>query len=205
MLFAGVLLSSSSAGAQSFGQFTAAPPIEMNGHMAGAYLESSSNVLGLLGQLRLSFYPGVDFGFQGGFARQDYGTDSRTTLRLGTDFKYAVRNPSTADPYAISIGGALGVETGDHFNILSIGPTIVGSRALSGGRTLVVTPFVGAVAQFTRINVGDLDTTDFSIPLRLGANIHVNQQLDLVGELQFRIGDTFNDDVGFALGANFPF
>ena len=162
-------------------------------------------MLGLLGQLRLSFYPGVDFGFQGGLARQDYGSQSRTTLRLGADFMYAVRNRTEADPNSISIGGALSVETGDHFNLLSVGPTIVGSRTITTGQSASITPFVSVAALFTRINVGDLDTTDFSMPLRVGTTFRVNPQLDLVGQLQFRIGDTFNDDVSLTLGANFPF
>ena len=81
------------ASAQVYGQFGNTNPVPVNGRVAGAYVQSSENVLAMLAQLRLSFYPSVDFGFMGGFARQDYGTDNRTTLRLGSDLKYQVVAP----------------------------------------------------------------------------------------------------------------
>ena len=87
LALAGMLLPAT-AGAQAFGQFTAAQTLPVNGHLAGGYIQSSSSQLGVLGQLRLSFYPGVDFGFQGGFSRHDYAGGDRTTLSLGTDLKY---------------------------------------------------------------------------------------------------------------------
>src|SRR4029077_6858714 len=52
------------AAAQVWGQYTSAETVPVNGHMFGGYLHASSNFLGLLAQLRLSFYPNVDFGFQ---------------------------------------------------------------------------------------------------------------------------------------------
>ena len=100
------------ASAQVFGQFIGATPLPVNAHLFGAYLQSSENVLGLLGQLRLSFYPGVDFGFAGGFARQDFKGGNRTTLRLGTDHKYQVVAPSPEYPYAGSIGPCSASVTG---------------------------------------------------------------------------------------------
>ena len=54
------------AWAQVFGQYTGANPLEPNQHLFGAYLHTSDSVLGAVGQLRLSFFPGIDFGFQGG-------------------------------------------------------------------------------------------------------------------------------------------
>jgi hypothetical protein len=205
LLLAVALLPGASAQAQIFGQFTGAKPLDVNGHLSGAYVQSSLNLLGLLGQLRLSFYPGVDFGFQGGLDRQDYDGDSRTNLRLGADFKYAMLNPSDAYPYSLAIGGALGVETGDNFTILSIAPMMVGSRTLATGQTVTLTPYAATGLQFSRINAGGVDDTDFSVPLFVGASLRLSPQVDLVGELQFRFGDAYNDDVGFSLGANFPF
>ena len=205
LLVATALLPGAGVQAQTFGQFTGAPPLEVNGRMFGTYIQSSENVLGLLGQLRLSFYPGVDFGFHGGLARQDYDGDSRTALRLGADFKYAMLAPSQAYPYSLSVGGALGVEAGDNYNVLAIGPMLVGSRTLATGETVTLTPYAAIGAHFTRVNAGDEDYTDFSMPVFAGAVLRVSPQVDLVAELQFRLGDAANDDVGFALGANFPF
>ena len=54
------------AGAQVFGQYMGAEIVPVGGHLFGGYLQASQDQLGLLGQLRLSFYPGVDFGFHGG-------------------------------------------------------------------------------------------------------------------------------------------
>lgn len=191
--------------AQAFGQFTGAQTLAPNTHLGGGYLQSSSGVIGLLGQLRLSFYPGVDFGFQGGFARQDFGSNNRTTLRLATDLKYQVTQPTTEYPYSISIGGGLGVESGDHWNVISVGPSIVGSRSYAGNGTLVFTPFVSIGMLFTNANIGSLNETDLSLPVRFGSELRLSQQLSLTGELQLRLSDDLNDDVGFSVGVNSPF
>ena len=58
-LAAAALLFAGAAHAQVLGQFTGAETLPVNGHMMGAYLHSSQNVVGLLGQLRMSFYPDV--------------------------------------------------------------------------------------------------------------------------------------------------
>ncbi len=193
------------AGAQAFGQFTSAQTLAPNQHMGGAYLQSSSSVIGLLGQLRLSFYPGVDFGFQGGFARQDFGSGNRTTLRLGTDLKYQVTQPTSGYPYAIAVGGGLGVESGDHWNVLSVGPTLVSSRSFAGNGDLVFTPFVSVGLLFTNANIASLNETDLSIPVRLGSELRLSPQFSITGELQLRLSDDLNDDVGFSVGVNSPF
>src|SRR6266487_2848480 len=46
------------ARAQSHGPYTSAEILPMNGHVAGAYLQTSDSAVGVLSQLRLSFYPG---------------------------------------------------------------------------------------------------------------------------------------------------
>jgi len=189
------------AGAQVFGQFTPAPTLAQNGHMAGGYLTSSSNTVGLTGQLRLSFYPGVDFGFQGGFARQTYIGGNLTTLRLGGDLKYQVTHASVDRPYDISIDGALGVESGDRWNIVSVCPSVVASRTFSGN----LTPYASAGIQFANINVRSFNQSDVSLPIKAGAELKISSQLALSAELQLRLSDDFSDDVGFAVGVNSPF
>ena len=202
---AAVLSWPAAVSAQSFGQFTGAQTLAANTHLGGGYVQSSSSVLGLLAQLRMSFYPGVDFGFQGGFARQNYPGGDRTTLRLGADLKYQVVQPTADYPYSVSIGGGLGVESGDHWNIISVGPSVVSSRSFQGNGDLVFTPFVSAGVLFSNFNVGPFNQSDVSLPLRLGSEMRLNSQLALTGELQLRLGDDFNDDVGFSLGVNSPF
>ncbi len=192
------------ARAQVPGQYTGAQTLPVNGHLFGAYLSTSNNVVGLLTQLRLSFYPGVDFGFQGGLARLDYVGGDRTTLRLGTDLKVAMRPPG-ALPVAFALGGALGVETGDDYNLFTVGPNAVLSRAFRPGQAGGITAFAGAGLMFTNIDAGALKDTDFSVPLRIGGEIEATSDLHLTAELQLRLGDSFNDDIGVSAGVNLPF
>lgn len=193
------------ARAQTYGQFGNPRPVPVNEHVGGAYLQSSENVLAILTQLRMSFYPDVDFGFMGGIARQDFGDDDITTLRLGADIKYEVMKGASERAPSVSIGGALGVETGDNFNILSLGPTVVlcwDLQSVGGG---AITPYAGAGVLFSNINVDPADDSDMSFPLRFGADFRINPALVLNGELQFRLSDDFNDDFGFSVGVNAPF
>lgn len=191
--------------AQTFGQFTGAEPLTVNSRLFGAYVVASDNVASLLAHLRLSFYPGMDFGFQGGLARQDFVTGDRTNVRLGTDLKVAVRTPSPEFPYAVSVGGALSVETGDDFTVLSVGPTASVSRNFSTGQQTQITPYLGIGFAFSNIDVGDSDESDFSIPVRLGAETGITPGVRLVTELQLHIADEFGDDFGFLGGVNLPF
>ena len=191
------------ARAQTF-QMTGAEPVPAGGHLVGGFIQSSENVLGLIGQLRLSFYPGVDFGFNGGFARQDYSGENHTTLRLGTDLKYQILAPTEARPFTMSIGGALGIETGDSYSLLNLGPTLVASRAFpSNGVSF--TPYAGTGIMFNRFEAGDFSDTDVAFPLNIGSEVHINPQLTIVGELQLRVSDSINDDVGFGIGVNSSF
>ena len=191
--------------AQVYGQFTGAETVPVGGHLFGAYAFSSENVVGLLSQLRLSFYPHVDFGFQGGIARQDYKGGNRTTIRLGTDLKVKVLDASAQLPVTVAIGGDLGVESGDDFNVLTLGPTVVAGRYFTLGQNSGVTPYARVGLAITNIDVGPLKETDISVPLRLGGDFRVAPELRLALELQLHLGDVFNDNVGLAAGVNLPF
>lgn len=193
------------AGAQVFGQLTGAETLPVNGRLFGAYLQSSENVFGLLAQLRLSFYPNVDFGFRGGFARQDFVGGNRTTLRMGTDLKINVAHAGESSPVSLAVGGDLSVETGDDFNVLTVGPSVVASRDLAAGQSLSLAPYVGLGLAFSSVDVGSLNDTDISVPLRIGADLRASDQLHIVAELQLQLWDSFNDDVGFCAGVNLPF
>lgn len=193
------------ARAQAPGQFTGAEILPVNGHLFGGYLVASNNVVGGLAQLRLSFYPGVDFGFQGGLSRLNYAGGDRTSLRLGTDIKVRVRAASADFPYDVALGGALGVETGDDINNLSVGPMGVISRSFGQTPTGGFITYGGAGLAFSSIDASGLKETNLTVPLRLGAIFKVAPGLQLVSEIQFLVADDFNDDVSFTVGVNLPF
>lgn len=204
-LVAIILSCAAPARAQVFGQFTGAETLPVNGRLFGAYIQSSENAVGLLGQLRLSFYPGVDFGFQGGFTRQDLVRSNTTTVRLGTDFKVGVMKPTDARPISVAAGAALGIETGDNFHILTLEPSVVGSRAFHVGESGSVTPYARIGLAFSSVDVGDQDDTDLSVPIRIGGDFRLSPGLGIVAELQLQLSDSFNDNVGLAAGVNLPF
>jgi hypothetical protein len=202
LLIVAVCLAPRPAGAQAYGQFTGAECVPMGGHLFGGYVEASSNTLGLLAQLRLSFYPHVDFGFLGGLTRTDIGDGNVTTLRLGTDLKCQVVHAGPAD---LSLGGALGVETGDNIHLLTVGPTVVASRAYGPPTGAGITPYAGLGLLFTNAEIHKHESTDFSIPFRFGAEFRLAPEVRLMAELQLRASDEINDDVYFVTGVNLPF
>ena len=205
-LLAALSLGVAPARAQTFGTFTGAEPLPVNGRMFGVYLQTSQNVASIVSQLRLSFYPDVDFGFQGGLARQDYGNNSsRTTLRVGGDLKFVVAKPSANWPFSMALDAALGIETGDNFNVLTVGPKVVASRTIATGQSVSFSPYAALGLMFSNIDVGSNSSTDLSFPLQLGAGLKISPQLELNAELQVRIADSFNDDTGFSFGVNLPF
>jgi hypothetical protein len=193
------------AHAQLFGQYAGGATVPMNGHLFGAYLNASENVVGLSAQLRLSFYPNIDFGFQGGLSRVNYPHHAdRTVLRMATDLKCAVVHASETSPFDMAVGGAIGVESGDGYQVIALGPTVVVSRDY-GGEAGGVTPFVGAGLMFSNIDVGPTNTSDMSIPLRGGAEWRAMPDVRITGELQLRLSDDFNDDLGLSVGVHMPF
>jgi hypothetical protein len=202
-LFAASLAPAPAARAQVFGQYTPAEILPVNARLGGAYVNFSRDVLGALGQLRLSFYPNTDFGFQGGLARIDLGTTSRTSLRLGTDVRFGVAKATAGRPVDIAVGVGLGVETSDQFSVFRIGPSAVASRTFPGSSS--VTPFVGTMLCFTSWDVSDETGTDFSVPVRLGAELRAIPGARITAEFQLRLGDVFDDRTAFSTGIHFPF
>src|SRR4029079_11709316 len=145
----------------------------------GAYVPLSSNAIGALAQLRLSFLPGVDFGFQGGLSRLDRSAGSKTLIRLGTDVKVVLAHAGDGRAVDMAIGGGLGIFAGDNYNLLSIGPTFVVSRTWQSGSTRF-TPYAVAARAITTSNVGDTNNNDFAIPLRFGAELGISPAARLV-------------------------
>lgn len=193
------------ARAQTYGQYGGAAPIPSGTHLTGFYLNASDNLFGVLGQLRLSFYPGVDFGFQGGLARTTFGDNSRTTLRLGTDIKMRMREAGEAGPVDMAMGAHLGVETGDGYDILRIGPTFSVSAPVAFGQNSMFVPYGGLGISFNRLDTQLGVESDFAYPLRLGGEMRFMPQVRFLAEIQINIHDDINDSVEAAAGVNLPF
>lgn len=203
-VIAAVLFAAPAAHAQLPSTYSGAAVLPVNTHVFGAYVPLSSNAVGALAQLRLSFLPGVDFGFQGGLSRLDRSAGSKTLIRLGTDLKVAIAHADAQRPLDMAVGGGLGIFAGDDYNLLSIGPTFTVSRTWQSGQTSF-TPYAGAGLAITTINVGDFNDNDFSLPIRFGAELGISQAARLVGEFTTRISSDFGDDSEFVLGVNLPF
>ena len=126
-------------------------------------------------------------------------------MRLGADFKVRINAQSDLMPIALSAGGAIGVETGDNFSVLKLGPSLVASRSIPVGDNGELTPFASLGIHYSRIDVGVIDDTDVSFPLRLGVDTLVAPHIRLMVELQIQISDEFGDDTALAAGVNLPF
>jgi len=200
-LLLGLIAAPVAARAQVFGQYMGAQVVPVGGHLFGGYLQASQDQLGLLAQLRLSFYPGVDFGFHGGLTRIQVGSTDRTSVRIGGDVKFLLVNRGAM---LVSAGGALGVETGDDFSVLTLGPTVVASQRFPVGSG-AITPYGGLGLLFSNLDVLGEQDTDFSIPFRFGAEWELSPELKMVTEVQLRASDQVNDDFSLAIGVNLPF
>jgi opacity protein-like surface antigen len=203
--FAALALVAMPAQAQTYGQYGGAAPIPSGSHLTGVYLNASDNLFGVLGQLRLSFYPGVDFGFQGGLARSTFGATNRTTLRLGTDLKARVRQAGQTGPLDMALGAHLGVETGDGYDILRLGPTFSVSLPVPFGQNNMLVPYGGIGISFSRLDTQLGQTSDFGYPLRFGGEVRFMPQFRFLAEMQINVHDDINDSVEAAAGVNLPF
>jgi hypothetical protein len=193
------------ARAQVFGQYTPAGILPVNSRLGGAYLNVSRDVIGALGQLRLSFYPNVDFGFQGGLSRLDLGATTKTSLRLAADVRFGVVKAGAGSPVDIAVGGGLGVETSDKYSVFRVGPSVVASHTFPFSSRSSVAPYAGAMLCFANSNIGENSKTDFSLPIRLGVELRAIPGMNLMGEIQLRAGSDPDKGTGFSAGVNLPF
>jgi hypothetical protein len=193
------------ATAQVFGQFTGAVPVGVDARLCGTYVSFTKNEAELLAQLRLSFYPGLDFGFHGGLAHVTAARQTRTAVELGGDLKNIVAHRSPTMPFDFSLGGAIGVSSAEDINVLSVGPTAVASRAYDFGARAQITPYLGAALLYSRSSLDNSNTTDVSLPVRFGLEYRPNAEVSLIAELQTAGSQPPNDGSKLILGANFPF
>ena len=193
------------ATAQVFGQFTGAPTVQMNSRLAGAYLTLGDHETSAIGQLRLSFHPDLDLGFQGGVGRLEVANTHRTQVKLGSDLKAYLMKPTKQRTVGLAVDGAIGIETAEGFTTLLFGPSVVVSSDLRWSRARAITPYASLGLLYARTESNGVSDTEASVPLRFGASMQVASGLDLVAELQWNASNRTNDDVRFGLGAGFPF
>ncbi|HTR97262.1 MAG TPA: hypothetical protein VMH61_05120 [Candidatus Acidoferrales bacterium] len=200
-----LLFGAAPASAQLYGQMTGAVPLAVDQRQFGASVGFTSSQLEVLGQLRLCFYPNLDFGFHGGLTRVDLGPSSRTAVEMGTDFKTLVHARTENFPADLALGAAIGITSADGYDLLSLGPLVVASRTYAMGTNANITPYAGAVLMFTRADLSAQNSTNVSLPLRFGVQYAPAADFRLCAELQAAINNQISDNPKFVLGANFPF
>jgi len=199
------LFAAAPASAQVFGTLGSAERVPMNGHVVGAYLNATNDVLGMFGQLRLSFYDGIDFGFQGGLSRVSVGGNDRTAVRLGTDIEFMTARAGANFPLDLALGGGLGVESSDGYHVLTLMPSAIASRTFALGQSGSIAPYVGIGLSFANVDANSTKDTFTSLPIRVGGDLRVMPGIRFVAEMQFAVGNTYTDDFGLATGVNLPF
>ena len=189
--------------AQVYGILNDAKVVPLNGHLGGGYLQFDKSSATLMGQLRLSLYPNMDFGFVGGLSRLDIENDTKSSVRLATDFRGQITNQSADFPVSITLGAAIALESADGFSLLSVGPTAAASRVLDQANQWTAT--FGASLLLSRSEINGDRNTDTSLPLRLGLQYAPNADLRIMSEAQLGVSDNIRDDFQFTIGVLFPF
>jgi hypothetical protein len=202
-LAAGLACAATPALAQVYGVLNDAKVVPVNGHLGSAYLQFDKSAASAMGQLRLSFYPNMDFGFVGGLSRLEIDNDTKSSVRLATDFRGQISTQGTSFPMSITLGAALGVESADGYSLLSVGPTAAVSRVLDQANQW--TAFGGASLLISRSEISGQRDTDTSLPLRMGLQYAPNTEIRIMTEAQLAVSDDIRDDFSFTLGVLFPF
>jgi hypothetical protein len=187
-----------------FAQLGGAKPLAMNTHAVGGFVYSSDDQFGLQGDLRMSIYPGVDFGFLGGVSRLSTPAGDRGIFRFGTDVQAEIGTGGSF-PLDIGVGGSLGIEIGDDFLVLGIGPELRLSREFPMGSSGTITPYGGVLLAFNRVDVAGTDEVEITTPFRLGADLTTGTGLGFLMEFQLTELHSFADDFLFSAGARMPF
>ena len=191
--------------AQTFGLFTGGSVVPMEGHTLGGAVEFSGDLFAPMGQIRLSFQPGMDFGFQGGLGFYDFEGNSTTSVRLGADFKARVATQDAEFAVDVVLGAGIGIENADDLNVLRVGPSVVVSRAIGSLEDPKARPFAGLQFLFERDDVGDESESGLMVPFHFGSELRLTQGLRFCGEIQYRFGNDFGDDWAFTTGITTDF
>jgi hypothetical protein len=191
------------AHAQVFGQWRPATVLPINAHEFGAQLELSEHVIGGLADLRLSLYPDVDFGFQGGLSRVQIEGSDIATARLAADFKWQTLKVSAGGPFDLAFGAFIGLESGDRLGRLVVGPLAVASRGVTMDGKERMVPYLGVQARYTQFQYQSDPRNDFSVPLRLGVVFPIVQGFRVGAEAELRLGNDIDDHQAFGVSVDF--
>ena len=194
------------ANAQVFGQFTGGSILPMGKNAIGGYVELSSNLIGVMGQVRSSFQEKTDFGFQGGVGIYEQGDNNVTAVRLGADFRMLARPRDERVKFDLVFGAGIGVETGDNLNILRLGPSLIAAMPAGGSpENPRFRPFGGVELLFNREQVHDENRSGLTMPVHLGTEWTVASGVKLYAELQWRVGNEFGDQTAISTGITSTF
>jgi len=193
-------LAPSAAHAQVFGQFSGSSMLPMGKNQIGGFVEISSNLIGLMGQVRSSFQEKTDFGFQGGVGIYDRSGNNVTAVRLGADMRWLVRPRDERVKFDMVVGGGIGVETGDNLNILRLGPSLMAGMPAGKFR-----PFGGVEMLFNREQVDNDNRSGITVPIHLGSEWNVAGGVKIYAELQWRVGNEFGDQTAISTGVTSTF
>jgi hypothetical protein len=194
------VVSAGAARANAFGQFIPASPLRGGDNMFGAYLLFGDRVgddIGLLGQVRFSSSPKLDWGLQAGFAG-----GNETSVLLGGDIRPILHRSNTDLPLDLAFDAGLGLSIADHFTIIEVVPAIEGSHQFDlEGSSSSLTPYMSVGLDINHVSIEDADgDTNTDLVARFGLEWEAARKLAVMAE--FGVGDPAND---FILGVNVPF
>ncbi len=189
------------ANAGAYGQLIPASPLMGGNNEFGVYLLLGDRVndTGLLGQVRFSSSPKLDWGLQLGFA--DGGQGSSAVL-LGGDLRPILHRADDNFPLDLAFDIGLGLEIADHVTIIDMVPAIEGSHRFGlEGSSGALTPYMSIGLDVNHFSIDNgPDGTNSDLVARFGLEWEPSAKLGVMGE--FGVGDPAND---FVLGVNVPF
>lgn len=204
-----VLFSISSVSAQFLGQLSAAPTVEKGSGLLGAYLGVYDNAFSLFGQFRYGIMTYVDLGLKMGMINYDPGYgESNSGLAFGGDIKYWFMDKRSGDPLDLSFGIGTEYLSISDFSVFSLGGNVIASYPIEYNENKKVTPYGRLNVRWERANFdkpttefgglasGGSSDSDIDVALAIGADLKLNQTLNLIGELEI------DDNVGFVAGVN---
>lgn len=186
------------AEANAFGQHRPVHPIPGGDNLLGIYLLLGDQVddIGILGQVRFTASPSLDWGLQLGFADAGDGA-----LLLGGDIRPIFKQADPEFPLDLAFDAGIGLYIADSFTILSLVPVVEASHRFPlEGSSGALSPYGSLGLDINNVSVdGGGDDTDVDIVARLGLEWEATQKLQLMTEIGFGNG------TDFTLGLNVPF
>jgi hypothetical protein len=191
-----------SARANAFGQLIPASPLMGGNNLFGVHLLLGDRVddVGLLGQVRFSSSPKLDWGLQLGFT--DAGDGG---VMLGGDIRPILRRQDDEVPLDLAFDGGLGLTITDNVTVFELVPAIEGSHRFAMDSGGALSPYLGVgldvnISSFDNNGNGDNSDTNVDVVARFGLEWEVSSKFGIQGE--FGVGDPAND---FIMGVNVAF